>query len=179
MPSTRRVVVDLELGRGFGYRLPDLGIAGFEIAVTWDDTDGFIHWGGSTGRLLLQYLLDHAEIVGFNLLSYDNKVLSGYLLANEGRIVEELRERTIDLHQLILVATGRRYSLETVAQNTLQVGKLRPPDDGDVALMAEYCERDVELTRDLDDYRRAFGVLYVSGGVRVAVGATRGYPERV
>ena len=75
----------------------------------------------------------------------------------------------MDLHQLILLATGRRYSLETVAQNTLQVGKRHPPEDGDPALMAEYWERDVELTRDLDDYRRAFGVLYVSGGVGVSL----------
>lgn len=170
MASTSRVVVDLELGRGFGYGLTDIRISGFEVAVTWSDTDGFIHWGGGNGRQLLGYLLEHAEIVGFNLLSYDNAVLRGYLLVHEERrIGDELKLRTIDLHSLLYQATGRRYGLDTVARQTLGEGKLTPPDDGDPVLFAEYCERDVELTRDLDDYRRAFGVLYVSEGVGVRI----------
>ena len=167
--SINRVVFDLELGRGFGYGLADIPVAGYEVAVTWSDVDGVVHWGGTAGRLLLDYLLGHAEIVGFNLVSYDNRVLSGYLLPREQHIAEQLRERTVDIPSLLLRATGRRYSLETVAQHTLGAGKLRPPDDGDPVLVAEYCERDVELTRDLDDYRRAFGVLYVALGVGVAL----------
>lgn len=169
MASTERVVVDLELGRGFGYGLSDISIAGYEVAVTWSDVDGFTQWGGSHGRMLLDYLLEHSEIVGFNLLSYDNQVLGGYLLPQERHIADELKLRTIDLHALLLQATGRRYSLETVARQTLGEGKLVPPDDGDPVLFAEYCERDVELTRDLDNYRRAFGVLYVADGQPVAL----------
>lgn len=172
--SSARVVVDLELGRGFGYGLADLSIAGYEVAVTWDDVDGFRHWGGAEGRELLDYMLEHGEIVGFNLLAYDNPVLSGYLLASESGIADELKRRTIDLHALLYVATGRRHGLNSVAYETLGERKLVPGRplglDGDPILFAAYCERDVELTRDLDDFRRSYGVLYVSGGAPVSLG---------
>ena len=159
-----RVVVDLELGRGFGYGLEDRAIAGFAVAVTWSDAEGFLHWDGTTGRDLLHYLLRHDEIVGFNLLAYDNPVLQGYLLPAEQRLAAELRRRTVDLHALLYHATGRRYALETVSRATLGEGKLIPPANGDPVALAEYCAWDVELTRDLDDFRRAYGVLYVAGG---------------
>ena len=54
-----RVVFDLELGRDYGLGLQDLDYAGFEVAVTWDDLDGFRHWRGAQGRALLGYLLEH------------------------------------------------------------------------------------------------------------------------
>ena len=165
-----RVVVDLELGRGFGYGFADLRIAGYEVAVTWDDADGFLHWSGREGRALLDYLRHHQEIVGFNLLAYDHPVLGGYLLPSEGAVARYLKEHTVDLHALLYVATGRRHSLESVARETLGRGKLAPPVNGDPELLAEYCERDVELTRDLDDFRRLYGVLYLRGGHIVVAG---------
>lgn len=161
--SSTRVVYDLELGRGFGYGLAELGIAGFALAVTWSERDGFIHWDGRHGRALLQFLLDFDEIVGFNLLSYDNSVLRGYLLASEHTLVRTLQDRTIDLHHRLYVASGRRYSLQDVATSTLGEGKRPAPRGDDPLLLAEYCERDVELTHDLDDFRRTYGLLYVRG----------------
>jgi DEAD/DEAH box helicase domain-containing protein len=157
-----RVVFDLELGRGFGYGLADKNITGFALAVTWDDVDGFVHWRGPQGRALIDYLLARDEIVGFNLLGYDHPVLSGYLLPSEPRLLDELKRKTVDLHKLLLDIMRQRYSLATVARATLGEGKLTPPeDDEDDEALAAYCERDVELTRDLDDYRRAYGLLYV------------------
>lgn len=165
--ASTRVVVDLELGRGFGYGLHELGIAGFQVAVTWSDVVGFIHWPGDTGRALLGYLLQHDEVVGFNLLAYDNAVLAGYLLPAQRGIAGLLKERTLDLHAMLYRATGRRHSLQSVAQATLGEGKLTPPTDDDPILFAEYCQRDVELTRDLDDYRRQYGWLYTGTGEAV------------
>ena len=162
-----RVVLDLELGRGFGYGLGDLGFAGFEVAVTWSDADGFTHWPGTAGRVLLKYLLGHGEIVGFNLLAYDNRVLAGYLQPREAWMVEELKAATVDLHALLYAATERRYSLREVATNTLGEAKAVPPMAYDPVLLADYCQRDVELTRDLDDFRRAYGLLYVRSGQAV------------
>ncbi len=170
-----RVVVDVELGRGFGYGLEDIGHSGFEIAITWSDVDGFLHWPGSGGRALLDYLLDHQQIVGYNLLAYDNQVLAGYLLPSEAALLlPDLKERTVDLHALLYQATGQRHSLESVARATLAEGKIRPPADPNPLLLAEYCERDVELTRDLDDHRRLYGVLYVRNGVAVHLPHTKG-----
>ena len=159
-----RVVFDLELGRDYGLGLQDLDYAGFEVAVTWDDLDGFRHWRGAQGRALLGYLLEHTAIVGFNLLAYDHRVLAGYLTSGERWMVQELKAATVDLHLLLWQATGVRHSLEEVATNTLGEGKVVPPAGYDPALQADYCERDVELTRDLDDYRRQYGLLYVRGG---------------
>ena len=159
-----RVVVDLELGRGFGFGIGDLGFAGFDVAVTWSDVDGFTHWPGSAGRALLRYLLEHSQIVGFNLLAYDNRVLAGYLQPGDRWMVGELTRRTVDLHALLFGALGRRPSLQEVATNTLHESKSEPPAAYDPVLLADYCQRDVELTRDLDDFRRAYGVLYVRGG---------------
>ena len=160
---SRRVVVDLELGRGFGLGLEDLHFAGFALAVTWSEGDGFVHWSGAAGRALLDYLLAHGEIVGYNLLASDTRVLAGYLLPSERALIGELTGRTIDLHSLLFQATGRRHSLDSVALATLGERKLPRPEVDDADLVAEYCERDVELTRDLDDFRRYFGRLYVAG----------------
>jgi hypothetical protein len=153
-----RVVVDLELGRGFGYELADLPVSGFAVAITWDDHDGFLCWHGAEGRELLDYLLAHDEIVGFNLLRYDNTVLAGYLLPSEQHLLAQLREKTIDLHALLLHETGIRWSLDRIAQEVLGESKLPAPTGGDWQELAHYCERDVELTRDLDDVRRVLGV---------------------
>ena len=68
---------------------------------------------------------------------------------------------------MIYQGTGQRHSLESVARATLAEGKIQPPADPDPLLLAEYCERDVELTRDLDDFRRLYGMLYVRGGQAV------------
>ena len=167
-----RVVVDIELGRGFGYTFADLDIAGFAFAVTWDEHGGLLRWHGTEGRELLAYLLRHNQIVGFNLLSYDNRVLAGYLTASEHAVVGELEDKTVDLLHLIRLKLGRRASLNEVALATLGERKLPPPvgDDPDPEDVWQYCEWDVELTRDLDDFRRAYGVLYVGGGVPVVVG---------
>ena len=156
--------MDLELGKGFGYGLQDLEIAGFELAVTWGDVDGITHWPGSIGRELLRYLREFDEVVGYNLLAYDNRVLSGYLLPGERRLAADLQNRTVDLHALLFRQTGRRYSLQQVASATLGEGKLPFPLGDDPVLVAEYCQRDVELTRDLDDFLQAYGLLYVSDG---------------
>ena len=164
-----RVVVDLELGRGFGYRLEELGLGGYEIAVTWSDREGFVHWSGRAGRALFHYLLEHDQIVGYNLLAYDHRVLDGYLLEHEHGLARELRARTVDLHTLLYRATGRRHSLDQVAWETLGQRKAIPPRDSDPVLLGEYCERDVELTRDLDNYRRQYGLLYVGHGSAVAL----------
>ncbi len=91
-------------------------------------------------------------------------MLAGYLRGGDDRLAKELKRRTIDLHSLLYQATGRRYALDSVARETLGQAKFTPPANGDPILLAEYCERDVELTRDLDDFRRQYGLLYVLGG---------------
>ena len=99
--------------------------------------------------------------MGFNLLRYDNAVLAGYLLPSERHLVGTLTRKTVDLHTLVLRDTGERWSLERIAQRLLGVGKLAVDADSTHDEIAAYCERDVELTRDLDDLRRLNGGLWV------------------
>ena len=169
-----RVVFDLEQGRRYGYALADLDHAGFEVAVTYDDHHGFLRWDGAWGRALYAYLLKHDEIVGFNVYAYDKRVMAGYLTGADRGLPARLREKTVDLHALLMAADGRRFSLQEVATNTLGEGKATPPVGYDPVLLGDYCERDVALTRDLDDYRRAYGVLYVRGGLAVALPGSNG-----
>jgi DEAD/DEAH box helicase domain-containing protein len=101
------------------------------------------------GQLIEQlYSLD--LVVGFNNLRFDNKVLSAYT----SRRLERLP--SLDILTEITTTLGYRLSLDRLAEHTLGEKKsgdglqaLRWFKQGKMEKLAEYCTRDVLITRDL------------------------------
>jgi DEAD/DEAH box helicase domain-containing protein len=111
-------------------------------------------------------------VVGFNVLRFDYKVLSG-LVSFRKRDID-----TLDLLTHIHERLGYRLKLDNLAQATLGAPKsadglqaLAWWKEGRLDLISEYCRKDVELTRDLYLYGREHGyVLFTNkAGARVRV----------
>lgn len=124
---------------------------GISVAVVWDsqldecvtylenDVDGLI---GHLRRLDL--------VVGFNSRRFDYRVLSGYSPWDFNRLP------TLDLLEEVTGHLGYRLSLDRLAQHTLGAQKsadglqaLQWYKEGRIDLIAQYCRKDVEITRDL------------------------------
>lgn len=96
-------------------------------------------------------MLEHAKIIiGFNIINFDLKVLSGYQNLNLEYISK------LDIFSDIKTITGRRFSLEKLANATLATKKmgngllaLKWYNEGKIDLIIEYCKKDVEITKDL------------------------------
>ncbi len=89
-------------------------------------------------------------VVGFNNKRFDNKVLSAYTDRDLALLP------SFDILEVITNQLGYRLSLDRLAEKTLQVKKsgdgldaLRWFKQGAMGKLAEYCRRDVEVTRDL------------------------------
>lgn len=99
---------------------------------------------------LVDVLREVDLVVGFNQIRFDYEVLKGY----SGFDFRKLRSYDILLEvQRVL---GHRLSLDSLASATLGVAKqadglqsLRWWKNGEVEKIAEYCRKDVEVTRDL------------------------------
>lgn len=104
-------------------------------------------------------LLNQADlIVGYNLLGFDLPALSVY-----GQIDLDTLP-ILDLFLEIKNQAGRRVSLDAVVSQTLGVHKsgvgldaIKYYQQSDLASLAAYCLKDVEITRDLYDFGRRHG----------------------
>jgi DEAD/DEAH box helicase domain-containing protein len=134
------------------------------VACTWDEDSGYrVWWEGQMGDLLDE--LDRADmIVGYNVIGFDFEVLSLY-----GR-TQQLERKTFDVMSKIAEQTGRLRSLDTVSKLNLGEGKLIAEGLSAVQLwreqkldaLAEYCQKDVELTTRLYEMWQDEGLLWVS-----------------
>jgi len=99
-------------------------------------------------------LVDHLKklelVIGFNNKRFDNLVLSAYTDYDLSSLP------TLDLLQAVRDRLGYRLSLDHLAEHTLGVKKsangllaLQWYKEGEIDKIAEYCRRDVEITRDL------------------------------
>jgi len=96
-------------------------------------------------------LLEHADlIVGFNIKGFDYKALSPYTPKN----LYDLR--TFDMLEDVYKRLGFRLSLDHLAQETLERGKIADGlqavewfRQGEMEKLTEYCTQDVAVTRDL------------------------------
>lgn len=162
--DTNRVVVSLIRSDGTVRAADERPIRPFDVAVTWSAGDGIRRWRGKDGRALAYYLGHVQTVVGFDILRYDIHILRAYLRPDERAVGETLLWRTVDLWDLLRLRTGLRVSLNQVAVDTLGQGTRRPRlGTADREEAFRYCERNVELIRALDDYRRAFGLVYLCG----------------
>ena len=89
-------------------------------------------------------------IVGFNIMGFDYSVLRGYSPFDFRRL------NTLDILREVHQRLRYRVSLDALGRATLDAPKnadgldaLRWFKQGRLNLIAEYCQKDVELTRDL------------------------------
>lgn len=115
-------------------------------------------------NILLQ---EQPTIVGFNSISFDNRVVQPYFKKLQ---INELPQ--IDILAEIFDTLGFRMKLESVAQATLGTGKsgdgldaIKYYREGNLAALEKYCMDDVRITRDIFQFGRDHGfILYTSGG---------------
>jgi len=96
-------------------------------------------------------------VIGFNIINFDFKVISGYMKNNTddfSRILKSVMK--IDLLHDIRNITGRRFSLDNLAQATINAKKsadglqaLKWYKNGEIKKIIDYCKIDVDVTRDL------------------------------
>ncbi len=123
------------------------------LVVTWDEKNGMRTWYEEDVPRLLMELRNYQPIVTFNGENFDFRVLSAY------GPIEFLRSKSTDMLAIMSRKLGFRVKLESVAQATLGRGKTgtgresvdwwQSGDPEKRRMVAEYCAKDVELTRDL------------------------------
>ena len=126
-------------------------LMGLSVGVVWDS-----HEQSCTTYLEkdIDRLLEHLQaadlIVGFNILGFDYSVLRGYSPFDFRRL------NTLDILREVHQQLRYRVSLDALGRATLNAPKsadgldaLRWFKQGRLDLIADYCQKDVELTRDL------------------------------
>jgi len=110
---------------------------------------------------LLDELRSAELVVGYNVLEFDYEVLRGYANFPFDRLP------TLDLMEHLSRRLGFRVSLDAVATATLRVGKsgdglqaIRWYRQGLIDRVLNYCQQDVEITRQLHEYGRQFKLIY-------------------
>jgi DEAD/DEAH box helicase domain-containing protein len=124
---------------------------GISVAVAYDFTDNKYSVFLENEISNFIEMLENAKIIiGFNIIHFDFKVLSGYQKLKLEYIAK------LDIFSDIKITTGRRFSLEKLANATLSTKKsgngllaLKWYNEGKIDLIAEYCKKDVEITKDL------------------------------
>lgn len=162
----RQVFLDVETKKTFdevgGYLPQELGISFIGICVR----EGFAGSGEFQGFFepdipKLWPILETADVVvGFNITDFDVETMRPYY---KGRVEDW---NVLDLLTRFKQAAGHRISLDSIAQETLGVGKtgngldaIRYFRTGQMRELAKYCLHDVAITRDVYDFGRTHGKL--------------------
>lgn len=121
------------------------------VAAVWDSSDDqvAIYEEAQIDELIVH--LKRADVIcGFNIRKFDFEVLRGYTFEN----LQSLP--ILDLLEVVTDSRGGRLKLDTIAKATLGVGKsadglqsLEWFKNGRIDLVREYCQKDVEVTRDV------------------------------
>ena len=152
------VFFDLETRRSFQevggrHNIPKLGLS---VAVTYSTADAeYHHYTEETVDELIEELKAADLVVGFNVISFDYQVLTAYT-------DHPLRQLpTVDMLDDIYRTLGFRVSLDALASATLGVGKsadglqaIRWWREGKMQELFDYCQKDVEVTRQLYEFGR-------------------------
>jgi DEAD/DEAH box helicase domain-containing protein len=153
------------------------------IAVTWDSRTGrFRSFRESEVDDLIAQLEQADLVVGFNVRRFDYKVLRGYGETD----FESLA--TFDMLDAIHARLGYRLSLAHLAEETLGAGKSGDGlqsiawwREGRHDLVEQYCQRDVEILRELFDHavREGHLIFRTRDGERVKLPARWSLAELV
>lgn len=129
---------------------------GLSVAVTYSTADGeYHHYTEENVGDLIEELKAADLIVGFNLLRFDYEVLRAYTDYPLRRLP------TLDLMAEVYRTLGFRLSLDSLARATLGTTKLadglqaiRWWRQGRMEELLQYCQQDVEVTRQLYEFGR-------------------------
>ena len=136
---------------------------GVAVAVTWDKDHGFRRWFEQEVEKLVAELENFTDVVTFNGNRFDLEVLRAYAP------IHKIQERSFDVHDVLFKQLGHRVKLDQLAKDTL--GKTKSGDGlkavewwraGQKDRVAEYCEQDVAILRDVVEHGRAKGYVMVS-----------------
>ncbi|MBN2240408.1 MAG: ribonuclease H-like domain-containing protein [Dehalococcoidales bacterium] len=149
---------------------------GMALSVTWDADNGFRTWMEEDASALVEELSQSEKIIGFNNIGFDNKVLSAYVPETQNLLNPKSFDMLSDIHKRL----GFRVSLDNLCAATLGANKIADARDavywfreGKIDKVVEYCEKDVELTRDLYRYGQENGcILYPKYGRPVRLPVT-------
>jgi len=137
---------------------------GMSIGVIWDTLDEKFH---VYIEHQIQEMVDHFykadQIVGFNHVGFDYRVVSGVRHADSNKrsmlYTELVGLNNFDILLELKKVLGHRLKLESIARPTLGTGKsadglqaLRWYKEGKLDKIIEYCKVDVEVTRDIHKY---------------------------
>ncbi len=136
---------------------------GLAVAITWDKENAFRRWYEEDALKLITELEQFTHVITFNGNRFDIEVLRAYAP------VEGVRRRSLDIHELLHKQLGHRVKLDQLAKDTLGTAK---SGDGLEAVkwwragqkdrVAEYCEQDVAILRDVVEHGRAKGFVVIS-----------------
>ena len=171
--SPRFMVVDVETRRaaadvGGWHRADRMGVS---IAVLYDSADdSYTAYPQDEIPAMLQRLREAELVIGFNIVRFDYAVLGPFAPFDLHSLP------TLDMLLKIKERLSYRVSLDNLAQATLQAPKsadglqaLRWWKEGRLDLITEYCQKDVELTRELYLFGRANGYLLFTNKAGQAV----------
>ncbi len=121
------------------------------VAVLYESAEQrFTTFTEDTIQQLVERLFTLDLVVGFNNKRFDNKVLSAYTSRDLNLLP------SFDILEAITGQLGYRLSLDRLAEKTLQTKKegdglqaLRWFKQGKMQQLAEYCQKDVEITKEL------------------------------
>ncbi len=131
------------------------------VAVTYNTKDGeFRSFEEEQTDKLLAELQSADLVIGFNINRFDYVVLQPYYKFNLHSLP------TFDILDYIYVQLGFRLSLDHLARNTLNKKKLADGvqavewfRSGEMDKLTQYCQSDVEITRDLYFFGKERGFL--------------------
>ena len=133
---------------------------GMSVAVTWNDGHGFQTWLEKDAGELVKELERADKVIGFNSVGFDYEVLSAYV----PNVHDSLDGKSFDILADIYRRLGFRVSLDNICSATLGKGKIGNGRDavewfrqGQIEKVVEYCQRDVELTREIYRYGQEHG----------------------
>jgi len=133
---------------------------GMSIAVSWDSENNYLTWLENDASDLVQHLEQADKVIGFNIVRFDYEVLSAYVPNIHGLLDGKSFDIFTDLENRL----GFRLSLEVICSTTLGKSKSAKAEDaiewyrqGQIEKVVEYCQRDVELTREIYRYGQEHG----------------------
>jgi hypothetical protein len=168
------IIFDIESKYTFR-QFADPSKLGVSVAVAYDYADGKYHVFTEDNLKDLFPRMERASyVIGFNSIGFDLPVLQAYYHGDVNCF------SSFDMLDDIRQTTGRRFSLNDIAQSTLGVKKsghgLQATEwykNGEIDKIITYCTDDVKITRQVFEYGCTYGCVYIGSGTQRSKIATR------